>query len=226
MFIYIAAPLTLLLFFMSKKLYTLKPIALLNPVLVTIFSLIAVLLAFDISFIEYQQGTKLITALLEPAIVALAVPLYLQLRVIQSRLKYILSACLLAVFVAFTCAFFIMPFLGADLITAASFAAQSVTTPIAMGISQNLNGIVSLTAAMVIFVGIIGASIGIPFLKLCRVHNKQAIGVAIGCASHALGTAKALEEDEESGAFSSIALIICAILSAVLMPFLYHLIIQ
>ena len=221
MFIYIAAPLTLLFFFLAKKIYSMKPAALLNPVLVTIFSLIAVLIVFNIPFADYKQGTSIITALLEPAIVALAVPLYLQLKVIRSRLKFILLSCLLSVFVAFTCAFYVMPLLGADLITAASFAGQSVTTPIAMEISANLHGIVSLTAAMVIFAGIIGASIGLPFLKLCKVHNHQAIGVAIGCASHALGTAKILEENEESGAFSSIALILCAVLSALIMPVLY-----
>lgn len=222
MLLYIATPLTLMLFFAAKKLYRIKPAALLNPVLVTIFSLITLLLAFDLPFTEYQQGTSVITALLEPAIVALAVPLYLQLKVIRARLKLILFTCLISVLVAFFCAFYVMPLLGADPITAASFAAQSVTTPIAMEISGNLNGIVSLTAAMVIFAGIIGASIGLPFLKLCKVSNKQAIGVAIGCASHALGTAKVLEENEESGAFSSIALIICAVLSALIMPVLYQ----
>ena len=91
-----------------------------------------------------------------------------------------------------------------------------------MEISANLNGIVSLTAAMVIFAGIIGASIGLPFLKFCRIKHPQAIGVAIGCASHAIGTSKALEESEEVGAFSSIALIVCAILSALVMPILYQ----
>lgn len=222
MFFYIATPLTLLLFFAAKKLYTIKPAALLNPVLVTIFSLISILLLFEVPFSEYEQGSSIITMLLEPAIVALAVPLYLQLKVIKSQLTLILLSCLLAVCIAFCCAFFIMPLLGADLITAASFAGQSVTTPIAMEISKNLNGIISLTAAMVIFAGIIGASIGLPFLKLCRVKNKQAIGVAIGCASHALGTAKVLEDNEESGAFSSIALILCAILSALIMPVLYQ----
>ncbi|MDA7747220.1 LrgB family protein [Psychromonas sp.] len=222
MFIYIATPLTLLLFFAAKKLYAFKPFPLLNPVLITIFSLIAALLLLDIPFAEYKEGTSLITALLEPAIVALAIPLYLQLKIIKSQLKFILIACLLAVFIAFFCAFYIMPMLGADLVTAASFAGQSVTTPIAMEISGNLKGIVSLTAAMVIFAGIIGASIGLPFLKLCKVENKQAIGVAIGCASHALGTAKVLEESEESGAFSSISLILCAVLSAVIMPILFQ----
>ena len=95
-----------------------------------------------------------------------------------------------------------------------------------MEISKSINGIVSLTAAMVVFAGVIGASIGLPFLALCKVTNRQAKGVAIGCASHALGTAKLLEEDEEAGAFSSIALIVCAILSAIVMPILYYLLIQ
>lgn len=221
MFLYIAAPLTLLFFFIARKLYAIHPIALLNPVLVTIFSLIGVLVFFELPFSDYQQGTSMITVLLEPAIVALAVPLYLQLKVIKARFKLILVSCLISVLIAFSCAFFVMPLLGADPITAASFAGQSVTTPIAMEISKHLNGIVSLTAAMVIFAGIIGASIGLPFLKLCKVTNKQAIGVAIGCASHALGTAKVLEENEESGAFSSIALILCAVLSALMMPILY-----
>lgn len=222
MFIYIAAPITLLFFFVFKKLYRLKPIAFLNPVLVTVFSLIVTLLIFNIPYGEYEQGTFMITALLEPAIVALSIPLYLQLKVIRTQLKLILISCFIAVLVAFCSAFYIMPLLGADLVTAASFAGQSVTTPIAMEISANLNGIVSLTAAMVIFAGIIGASIGLPFLKFCRIKHPQAIGVAIGCASHAIGTSKALEESEEVGAFSSIALIVCAILSALVMPILYQ----
>lgn len=225
MFLYIAAPLTILLFFISKKLYSLKPLPILNPVLITIFLLIAILVIFDLPYSEYQQGTRSITFLLEPAIVALALPLYLQLHLIKAQFKLILMACFLAVIVAFSCAFYLMPLIGADLITSASIAAQSVTTPIAMEISKNINGIISLTAAMVVFAGVIGASIGLPFLTLCKVTNRQARGVAIGCASHALGTARLLEEDEEAGAFSSIALIVCAILSAIVMPVLYHLLI-
>ena len=114
-----------------------------------------------------------------------------------------------------------MPLFGADLITSASIAPQSVTTPIAMEISKSLQGIVSLTAAMVIFAGIIGSSVGLGFLALVGVKNRQAQGIAIGCASHALGTAKVLEVDTVAGAFSSVALILCAILSAILMPLFY-----
>ena len=116
-----------------------------------------------------------------------------------------------------------MPLLGAEPIIAASFAGQHVTTPIAMEISDTVGGVVSLTAAMVVFVGILGASIGISFMKSCGVKDKQAQGIAIGCASHALGTAKLLEKDKVAGAFASVALIICAVLSALLMPLLYAL---
>ncbi|MGJ8582402.1 MAG: LrgB family protein, partial [Psychromonas sp.] len=108
MFLYIATPLTLLFFFLAKKLYSMVPNPLFNPVLVTIFSLIALLLILAIPYQDYQQGTNVITALLEPAIVALAVPLYLQLKVIKARLKYILLSCLVSVMVAFFCAFYVM----------------------------------------------------------------------------------------------------------------------
>ena len=142
MFLYFAAPLTVLLFFMSKKLYSIKPWPLFNPVLITIFSLISILVIFNLPYAEYQQGTRIITSLLEPAIVALALPLYLQLHLIKAQFKLILIACFIAVIVAFSCAFYLMPLMGADLMTSASIAAQSVTTPNAMEISKSINGIV------------------------------------------------------------------------------------
>ncbi len=221
MFLYLALPLTILVFFACKYLYSVKPWAILNPVLLSILFLILLHYLLGLDYSQYQKGAYPLTALLEPAVVALALPLYLQLHLIKEKLNSILLACLLSVLVAFCCAFYVMPLLGADLITSASLAAQSVTTPIAMEISKSLQGIVSLTAAMVIFAGIIGASVGLGFLKLVGVKNRQAQGIAIGCASHALGTAKVLEVDTVAGAFSSVALILCAILSALLMPLLY-----
>lgn len=223
MLFYLALPLTILVFFACKYLYSVKPWAILNPVLLSIVLLILIHYLFSLDYSEYQKGTYLLSALLEPAVVALALPLYLQLRLIKEKFNSILLACLLSVLVAFACAFYVMPLLGADLITSASLAAQSVTTPIAMEISESLHGIVSLTAAMVIFAGIIGASIGLGFLNWVGVKNSQALGIAIGCASHALGTAKVLEVDKVAGAFSSVALILCAILSALLMPLLFNL---
>lgn len=223
MFFYFALPLTILVFFACKYLYAVKPWAILNPVLLSILSLILILYLLGLDYSQYENGAYPLTALLEPAVVALALPLYLQLHLLKEKLKTILLACLLSVITAFSCAFYVMPLLGADLITSASFAPQSVTTPIAMEISKSMQGIVSLTAAMVIFAGIIGSSVGLPFLHKVGVKNKQAQGIAIGCASHALGTAKVLETDKVAGAFSSVALILCAILSALLMPIFFAL---
>lgn len=221
MLFYLALPCTLLIFFASKRLYAIKPWAIFHPFVFSVSSLILLHYFLKLDYLQYERGTSLLTALLEPAVVILALPLYLQLHLIKEKFNIILSACLLAVLLAFSCALFLMPLLGADLVTAASLAGQHVTTPIAMEISHSLNGIVSLTAAMVVCVGILGGSVGLAFYKLCGVTDNQAQGVAMGCAAHALGTAKIMETDKVAGAFASIALIICAILSATLMPLLY-----
>lgn len=221
MLLYLALPLTLVVFFSCKYLYSIKPWPILNPILLSILSLILIIYLPDLDFKQYKLGTYPLTALLEPAVVVLALPLYRQLHMLKAKLNNILLACLLSVCTAFVCAFYIMPLFGADMVTSSSLAAQSVTTPIAMEISKNLQGIVSLTAAMVIFAGIIGSSIGLGFLTLVGVKNREARGIAIGSASHALGTARVLEVDSVSGAFSSVALILCAILSAILMPLFY-----
>ena len=223
MLLYLSLPCTLLIFFASKRLYEIKPWAIFHPFLLSVLSLLLIHYFFKLDYSEYARGTSLLTALLEPAVVVLALPLYLQLHLIKAKLNVILSACFFSVLIAFSCALFVMPLLGADLLTAASLAGQHVTTPIAMEISRSLNGIVSLTATMVVCVGMLGASIGMAFLKLCAVKDNQAQGVAIGCAAHALGMAKIMETDKIAGAFASIALIICAILSAILMPLLYAL---
>ena len=221
MFIYLALPLTLIIFFSCKYLYSRKPSPFLNPFLVSVIVLMALIFIFNLNFEQYESGTRILTILLEPAVVALAIPLFLQIHLIKKKLKIILISCLTSVCIAFFVAFYILPLLGADLVTSASLAAQSITTPIAVEVSRTLGGIISFTVAMVVFAGLLGATVGRSFLNKVGVKDKQAIGIAIGCASHVLGTAKLLETSEEEGAFSSVALILCAIFSALLMPVFY-----
>ncbi|PKF60362.1 LrgB family protein [Psychromonas sp. psych-6C06] len=223
MFVYLALPLTLAVFFLSKYLYSRKPWPILHPFLVSMVVLIALHLIFNLDYSDYESGTFLLNAMLEPAVVALAIPLYQQVHLIKQKLTIILISCLLSVFIAFTVAFYLLPILGADLVTSASVAGQSITTAIAVEVSRSLGGILSLTAAMVVFAGLLGATVGRSFLHFVGVKDKQAVGIAVGCASHALGTAKLLEECQEEGAFSSLALIVCAIFSALLMPLFYTL---
>ena len=222
MLYYLAIPLTIALFFSFRKLYSLKPSAFLNPVFLTIFSLIAIILLFSLDYQKYAQGTFLLKQLLAPAIVALAIPLYQQLHLIKSKFKNIVLVCLLFFLIAFGNGFFLLPLFGVDLFISASFSAQSFPPPIAVKISKALGGFISLTASMVVFAGIIGSSVGIPFLRKVGVKDKQAVGLAIGCGSHVLGTAKMVEVNTEAGAISSVGLILCALFSAVLMPLLYH----
>lgn len=223
MLYYLALPLTLVIFFLCKHLYNRKPWPILQPFLVSVTLLITLHLLFNLDFKQYQSGTQLLTLLLEPAVVALAIPLFLQSELIIKKAKIIFLCCLCSVCIAFSVAFFILPLLGADLVTSASLAGQSVTTAIAIEVSKALGGIASLTAAMVLFAGLLGSTVGRAFLHRVGVKDKQAVGIAVGCTSHALGTAKLMENDQEEGAFSSLALIVCAILSALLMPVFYSL---
>lgn len=221
MFFYFALPLTLVIFFLSKVIYRYKPWSLLHPFLLSITVLILLHLLFNLDYKQYESGTKVLTLLLEPAVVALAIPLFLQLHLIKQKLGLILISCLLTVCIAFSVAFYILPLLGAAPVISASVAGQSITTAIAVELSRSLGGILSLTAVMVTFAGLLGATVGRVFLHRVGVKDKQAVGIAIGCASHVLGTAKLLEKCQEEGAFSSLALIICAIFSALLMPVFY-----
>jgi predicted murein hydrolase (TIGR00659 family) len=221
MFFYFALPLTLVIFFLSKALFRRKPWPIFHPFLVSMIVLILLHLVFNLDFEQYESGTKILTLLLEPAVVALAIPLFLQVHLIKQKFNIILISCLLSVCIAFSVAFYILPLLGAESIISASLASQSITTAIAVEVSRSLGGILSLTAVMVTFAGLLGATIGRTFLHRVGVKDKQSVGIAIGCASHVLGTAKLLEDCQEEGAFSSLALIVCAIFSALLMPVFY-----
>jgi predicted murein hydrolase (TIGR00659 family) len=221
MFFYLALPLTLVIFFICKYLYSLKPWIIFNPFLLSLITLIFLHLVFNLDYQQYNLGTMPLTAMLEPAVVALAIPLFQQIHLIKKKLNHILVSCLFSVCISFFVAFYVLPILGADLVTSGSLAGQSITTAIAVEVSRSLGGIISLTSAMVVFVGLLGAAAGRPFLRSVGVRDKQAVGIAIGCTSHVLGTAKLLEDSKEEGAFASLALIVCAIFSALLMPFFY-----
>jgi predicted murein hydrolase (TIGR00659 family) len=221
MIFYLGLPLTLVIFLLSKALYQRKSWPIFHPFLVSLTSLICIHLLFNLDYQQYASGTKILTILLEPAVVALAIPLFLQLHLIRQKMGIILISCLLSVCIAFFAAFYVLPFLGASPIISSSLAGQSITTAIAVEVTRSLGGIVSLTAVMVTFAGLVGATIGRLFLHRMGVKDKQSVGIAIGCASHVLGTAKLLEDSQEEGAFGSLALIVCAILSALLMPVFY-----
>ncbi|MGK9172400.1 CidB/LrgB family autolysis modulator [Yokenella regensburgei] len=223
-YIWWSLPLTLAVFFAARKLAARFKMALLNPLLIAMVVIIPFLLLTGIPYDHYFQGSKILNDLLQPAVVALAFPLYEQLHQIRARWKSIITICFIGSVVAMVTGSVIALMMGATPEIAASVLPKSVTTPIAMAVGGSIGGIPAISAVCVIFVGVLGAVFGHTLLNLMKIQTKSARGLAMGTASHALGTARSTELDYQEGAFSSLALVICGIITSLIAPFLFPLI--
>jgi predicted murein hydrolase (TIGR00659 family) len=196
---------------------------LLNPVLLAVCLLVAALTLTRTSYPTYFQGAQFVHFLLGPATVALAIPLYRQFDRVKRSALAILTSIITGSLTASLTAVALVRLLGGGWNTAISIAPKSVTAPVAMGISEQLGGLPSLTAVLVILTGIIGAMLGPPLLDLMGIRDWAARGVAIGTASHGIGTARALQVNDVAGAFSGLAMGLNALATAVLLPLLWRL---
>ena len=189
-----------------------------NPISVAIAVIVAFLLAMAIPYETYHEGAKMIDFWLKPAVVALGVPLYLQLSSIKRQFLPILASQMMGCIAGIVSVVVIAKVLGASDAVLMSLASKSVTTPIAMEVTQVLGGIPSLTAAIVVITGLIGAIIGFKTLSVGHVNNPMALGLSMGAASHALGTSAAMDRDQFVGAYASLGLTLNGILTALLTP--------
>ena len=191
---------------------------LLNPILIAIGLMIAFLTACDIPYDTYHKSGQMIEFWLKPAVVALGVPLYLQLSQIKKQILPILASQMMGCIVGIISVVATARMLGASREVVASLASKSVTTPIAMEVTQTLGGIPSLTAAIVVITGLIGGVVGFKLMAVGHIHNPMAKGLSLGAASHAVGTSVAMERDEFVGAYASLGLTLNGILTALLTP--------
>ncbi|MFS2224519.1 CidB/LrgB family autolysis modulator [Pantoea sp. B65] len=219
-------PLTLAVFFAARRLAAKVKISLLNPLLVSVVAIIPILLLINMPYARYFAGSAILNQLLQPAVVALALPLYEQIHQIRARWKSIIGVCFIGSLTAMISGTAIALWMGATPEIAATLLPKSVTTPIAMAISASLHGIPAISAICVLLAGLLGAIFGHMLLNLLQVHSKAARGLAIGNASHALGTARCVEIDFQEGAFSSLALVICGIITSLLAPFIFPLLLR
>lgn len=190
----------------------------LQPVLVSMLTVIGILLLSGLSFAEYKNSVAALTLLLGPATVALAVPLYLNLRRIRQLFWPIVITLALAGTFATVMGVGLAWVFGAEPIMLMSMAPKSVTSPIAMLVADQIGGIAALAAVFVMITGVIGAIVGPSILRLCRVHHPAAQGMALGITAHAVGTARALQESDECGAFAALAMSLMGVITAVLLP--------
>ncbi|MGF1649730.1 MAG: LrgB family protein [Hyphomicrobiaceae bacterium] len=204
-----------------SKAFGMNPLA--NPVLIAVAAVVAILVATGTSYDRYFEGAQFVHFLLGPATVALALPLYRQIDVVKRSAAALLISIITGSLVAAISAVVIAQVLGGAEASLASIAPKSVTAPVAMGIARELGGLPSLTAALVIATGIIGAMLGPPLLNLIGVRDWKARGLALGTASHGIGTARALQVNEVAGAFAGLAMGINALATALLLPVLWRL---
>jgi predicted murein hydrolase (TIGR00659 family) len=190
----------------------------LQPVLVSTLIVIGILLACGLTFAEYKDSAAALTLFLGPTTVALAVPLFVNLRRIRQLLWPTLITLLLAGVFTTALGVTLAWAFGAEHIMLMSMAPKSVTSPIAMLVADQVGGIAALAAVFVMLTGVIGAIIGPVLLKRVGVQHPAALGMALGLTAHAVGTARALQESDECGAFAALAMSLMGVFTAVLLP--------
>lgn len=186
-----------------------------NPLLIGIVLTVCVLLFFKIPYEKFNASASHISFFLTPITVCLAVPLYEQLALLRSNFLAIFAGLISGMIAGLGSIYAMSVIFGLNHTMYVTLLPKSVTAPIGMGISESLGGIVTLTVACIIATGIIGSVFGEALLKIFGIKKAMAKGIALGCASHAMGTARALEIGDVEGAMASLAMAVTGLLTVI-----------
>mgnify|MGYP000104539649 FL=1 len=189
--------------------------AVLNPLLIGILCVMGALAVLRIDYDQYNGGAQYISYLLTPATVCLAVPLYEQLTLLKENLKAVAAGIFSGTLASLGSVYLLSRLFGLNHEQYVTLLPKSITTAIGMGVSQELGGIVTITVAVIIITGILGNVIAEGVCKVFRIHEPIAKGLALGTASHAIGTAKAMEMGPVEGAMSSLAIAVAGLLTVI-----------
>jgi len=191
---------------------------LLQPIIIAYFIIMSVLIITGVSYEKYFKSVELIHFFLGPATVALALPLYNNLKQIKSLFFPIIITLVVAGVFSIILAVSLLWLLDAQLPTILSMTTKSITAPIAIVTSQQIGAISSLAVGFVIITGIIGALFGSGIFKILKIKHDSSKGFALGIISHGIGTARAIEISEKAAAFSALAMGLSGILTAIFLP--------
>ena len=204
---------TLAAYFLGLKVKEKTGLAIMNPLLIAIVLVMLLLRGLDIDYAAYNQSARLVSSLLTPATVCLAVPLYEQLQLLKRHKAAILTGVISGVLTSLICVLVLAMLFGLDHAAYVTLLPKSITTAIGMGVSEQLGGHVSITVAVIIITGVIGNMIAESMCRAFHITEPIARGVAIGTASHAIGTTKAMELGEVEGAMSSLSIVVAGVLT-------------
>ena len=191
---------------------------LLNPVAISVLLVSLILILFNIQYERYFEGAKFIHFLLGPATVALAVPIYKKWDLIVINSKAIFISLFIGSIFAILVTYLLSLYFELPKELILSLLPRSVTAPIAMGISEIIGGIPSLTAIITLITGVIGASLGIFVFDLMQLKNMDARGFSLGLASHGIGTARAMSKNKNAGVFAAVGMGLSGLVTSILVP--------
>lgn len=189
-----------------------------NPLLIAIVCVIVILLAFHIPYESYNESAKYLSYLLTPATVCLAIPLHEQAKLLRQHFKAVMAGLISGVLTSALCVFLLSLLFGLGHKEYVTLLPKSITTAIGMGISEELGGYVTITVAVIIITGVFGNIFAETICRIFKIEEPIAKGIAIGSASHAVGTAKAMEMGEIEGAMSSLSIAAAGILTVAAAP--------
>ncbi len=195
-------------------------LSILNPLLIATVIIIGVLLILDIDYGVYEAGSKYISVFLTPITVCLALPLYRQIKVLKENWVAIFAGIFAGCVAHLGVLFLLAVLFKLDGTLLYSLLPKSITTPIAIGISSEIGGLPVITIVAVVIAGISGAAIGPAVLRMFRITEPLACGLALGASSHAVGTSKAMEMGEIQGAMGSLAIVVNGVMSVIIIPVL------
>lgn len=199
-------------------------IALFHPLIISIAIIIAFLKIMNIEYEVFERGSQFVNFMLGPSIVALGYVLYQQMSYLKGNVTSIMLSIFMGSIVGIISVILLARLTGADEILIHSLEPKSVTTAIAISISEQSGGNISLTAVIVVFCGILGSIIGPPILKLIGIKSSVAKGLAMGASAHSVGTAKAMEMGMIEGALSGLAIGLMGVMTALLIPIIHRII--
>ena len=192
--------------------------ALFNPILVAIILIIVVLKITGISYEVYKSGTAVISYMLTPATVCLAVPLYEKLTLLKKNIWAIAGGIISGIVASAVTVWGVSVMFTLDKTIFATLLPKSITTAIGMVVSEQQGGIVNITVASIIITGIFGNVVADVIYRLFKIDEPIAKGVALGTSAHVMGTAKALEMGEIEGAMSGLAVAVAGIMTVFVVP--------
>lgn len=213
--VFLGVTLSLAAYFVGMVIKKKFKLAIFNPLLIAIVITIAVLIFCKIDYSSYNEGAKYLSYLLTPATVCLAVPLYEQTELLKKHAKAIAAGIISGVLTSLICVFAMALLFNLSHEHYVTLLPKSITTAIGMGVSEQLGGYVNITVAVIIITGVLGNMIAEFVCKVFKITEPVARGIAIGTASHAVGTAKAMEMGEVEGAMSGLSIAVAGLLTVI-----------